>query len=150
MRAWRAGFGTDTIDPLDEDMRDAEVLSISDGTGALLWSPRSLDDFDRLPERTFRLWLDIRDGMAAARDPWRWLRRKGTPTAHHFEASPLGPTTARCGQTAGDGEWVDGGTPCRACSALAERNKAPAQAWGQIGDSIVGPDGRAIPIEVTR
>jgi len=123
-------------------MQDANLLSLTDASGALLWHPRGLSDFDAVPYRTFELWLLMRQGAQAAQRPFRWLRRKGTPTAHQFAASPLPPTAARCEQSAAEGEWVDAEdaqTRCRACVALIERAAAPAQAWGVIGDTVVGP-----------
>lgn len=134
------GFGSDTCDPLDEDMQDANLLSLTDATGAALWRPRGIADIDATPARTFDLWLDMRAGAAASQAPWRWLRRKGTPTAHLFEASPLPPDKARCGWTTTEGEWVDAQdaqTRCRSCTSLTE--KPAAQPWGFIGDTAVGP-----------
>jgi hypothetical protein len=123
-------------------MQDANLLSLTDHTGALLWHPRGLGDIDAVPARTFDLWLLMRQGSQAAQRPFRWLRRKGMPTAHWFEMSPLPPTAARCGQQATEGEWVDAEdaqTRCRACVALIDKASRPAQAWGVIGDTPVGP-----------
>lgn len=140
-RAWRAGFGTDTIDPLDEDMRDANLLSLTDATGASLWHPRGLDDFDAIPERTLTLWLDMRDGLASRTEPWVWWHPKGIPTSHQYPASPLGTPSgpSRCGHgpTTAD-EWVRDPSPplCGACSALAGKEARPDGAWGQVGEPV--------------
>lgn len=72
-RAWRAGAGrlrSDgtvwTVDPEDEDMVDAALLAMPDGMGGTLWHPASLQDVYDLPDRTLRLYMSYRAGMASA------------------------------------------------------------------------------------
>lgn len=132
-------------------MVDANVLSTTDSTGALLWHPRGLPDFDALPERVFTLWRDMRDGFARRGEPWTWWRPRGVPTSHQYEASPFGvPEQARCGhEPYRDGpvaDWIrDAGEPhCGACKALGEREARPAAGWGRIGDTLLGPDGHPL------
>ena len=66
-RAFRAGSGSvDGIDPDDEDMVDAALLAMPDGMGGTFWRPSSLDDIYALPDRTLRLFMAYRAGMASA------------------------------------------------------------------------------------
>lgn len=125
-------------------MQDANLLSMTDATGALLWHPHGLEDIERLSARTLQLWRDMRDGMAARDHPHTWLRTPGIPTAHLYEASPLGPAKARCGHVP-QGRLVGGGdTQCRACAAIAARDATPQVGWGRIGDTLIGPDGHPL------
>lgn len=125
-------------------MQDADLLSMTDATGALLWHPHGLEDIERLSARTLRLWRDMRDGAAARDQPFTWLRVRGIPTSHLYEASPLGPTQARCGHQP-DGPLVAGDdTRCRACSAITTRDAAPRVGWGTVGDTLLGPDGHPL------
>lgn len=122
-------------------MQDAVLLSLTDANGAPLWHPASLRDIDRHGSRVLDLWLAIRDGMTSRAEPWVWWRIRGTPTAHHFPATPMGrPGTARCGVVAGDEDWTRdvGDARCRVCSAKAEGSAAkPGMPFGSIGGKDV-------------
>lgn len=158
-RAWQVGFGRDhhahpleqaclpacvpaTVDPRDEDMQDAVILNTTDATGAMLWSPSGLADFDAVPERVLVLWHEVRNGLAARGEPWSWWRVRGTPTSHWFAASPAGfPTEpARCGVDPDpDAEWLqEEGDHCRVCSVVVDGEKKPRAASGTIGGIAVG------------
>ncbi len=128
-------------------MADANVLSITDVTGALLWHPRGLADFDATPARVLVLWRDMRDGLAARDAGTEWMRPRGIPTSHHYPASQQGvPVVATCGHDPYvDGpvaEWVRDATQplCRMCSAVLGAAAQPGSGWGTIGGVAVGPD----------
>lgn len=128
-------------------MEDANLLSITDATGASIWHPRGLTDLLAIPERTLTLWRDMRDGVVARNEPWVWWRIRGVPTAHLYEASPVGvPLVSRCGQRRDPGHELvrDGDRQCPACSAVTARDARPQVGWGRIGDTILGPDGHPI------
>jgi hypothetical protein len=61
-----AGLGGTTIDPEDEDMVDAALLAMPDGSGGILWRPSSLQDIYDLPDRVLRLFMQYRAGQSAA------------------------------------------------------------------------------------
>lgn len=126
-------------------MADANVLSMTDASGALLWHPAGLADFDAIPARALVLWRDMRDGLASRGSTAPWMRPRGVPTSHHYAPSALGvPVLATCGhdpyESGPVAEWVNDPTPplCRACSAVIGKAADPTVAWGTIGGVPVG------------
>lgn len=159
-RAWQVGFGRDhhahagdgpcvvgcvpsSVDPLDDDMVDAELLHTIDASGTPIWRP-TLTELRNIGARVLDLWIQMRDGLMARGEPWVWWRPRGNPTAHLYPAGPGGRpgSLARCGQDPDAlraDEWVvDGDAHCRSCEAVVKRDAAPVRSWGTIGGVPVG------------
>jgi len=101
------------------------------------WKPARWDDIGSLPHQVVLDYWSVREGQAAAREPFAWFRptERGVVLAHLFRAGPDGPEDiARCGAPRipeAAYERYDTPPRCQRCDAIAAGKPTSS---GTIGD----------------